>query len=297
MRIMNNVGVRIADSAFAVRSVEEWFKAAPPQKGLDQWKDGKSAKELAKAWFPYPGSPQMPPRLKQLLESHELTRHVSIEKAFPERIVKLDTFGGKHRHADLVLEARSSLISMVMHVEAKADERFGNHTIGGELSKSKPSSNVPCRVENLCGLLFRKPFVGDGARLVGDGTRPLKDPIKQLRYQLLFGVAAAVLDARRLQSSVAVFIVHELVPRDLRHVFVDEQDGKHHVLRSEQIKQNEEDLARFLRELLGEEPKTPVRGKLIKCGYFVPPDSLEWEPERGRQKVQLLVGKATDYTA
>jgi len=34
-----------------IRSIDDWFNLAPPKKGRKQWKDGRSAKELAKAWF------------------------------------------------------------------------------------------------------------------------------------------------------------------------------------------------------------------------------------------------------
>jgi len=35
----------------AILSVEDWRTYAPPKRGDVQWKDGRSAMELAKAWF------------------------------------------------------------------------------------------------------------------------------------------------------------------------------------------------------------------------------------------------------
>ena len=49
-----------------IRSVEDWFRFAPPKRGAEQWRDGRSAKELARAWFRCPeASP--PAELNRLL--------------------------------------------------------------------------------------------------------------------------------------------------------------------------------------------------------------------------------------
>ena len=43
--------MRIHKSGHEILSVEDWFKYAPPKKGELQWKDKRSAKELAQSWF------------------------------------------------------------------------------------------------------------------------------------------------------------------------------------------------------------------------------------------------------
>ena len=56
----------------SIRSLEEWFQYAPPAKGDKHWKDGRSAKELAKAWISHNG-PMMPVDLSDLLLSQAST--------------------------------------------------------------------------------------------------------------------------------------------------------------------------------------------------------------------------------
>ena len=53
-----------------IRSVDDWFLCAPPKEGEKHWKDGRSAKELAKRWFPCKDDPQIPNELLKLLNSH-----------------------------------------------------------------------------------------------------------------------------------------------------------------------------------------------------------------------------------
>ena len=106
----------------AVASVDDWLKEWPPQMGLKQWQNGKSAKELAKAWFKNSGSPAIPPGLERLLESHPFTQKLSIEAVIGESKIPLDA--GRPRHADLILRARVAESPVLIHVEAKADEPF-----------------------------------------------------------------------------------------------------------------------------------------------------------------------------
>lgn len=43
--------VRIAKNGQLITSVDDWFRHAPPKGGADHWRDGRSAKELARAWI------------------------------------------------------------------------------------------------------------------------------------------------------------------------------------------------------------------------------------------------------
>jgi len=60
--------MRIHKSGHEIRSVEDWFKYAPPKKGELQWKDKRSAKELAQSWF-RDGTPKPPDEFRALLEA------------------------------------------------------------------------------------------------------------------------------------------------------------------------------------------------------------------------------------
>ncbi len=78
-------------------SVEDWFQHCPPKKkGSEHWVDGRSAKELAKAWF-RTGVAAVPEELTRLIRSHELTCDLVVESATPEGLTALDEFRGGTR--------------------------------------------------------------------------------------------------------------------------------------------------------------------------------------------------------
>ncbi len=181
-----------------IRSVDDWFAQAPPKRGIRQWADGRSAKELAKAWFPVAGDPQMPSELGSLLESREDTRDIVFDEGEPERVTDFDDCGGEGRNADLVLWGQVPHGKVLASIEAKADETFGN--IAGEYvqrsSARNPRSRVPERFALLCrGMLGVDPDVNARA----------------LRYQLLTAVAGALVDAQECGAEIALFIVHEFI--------------------------------------------------------------------------------------
>jgi hypothetical protein len=187
--------MRIHKNGKDICSVEDWFQFSPPKEGLRQWKDGRSAKELAKAWFPQTGSPQLPADLNSLLQSHPDLTSTEILEGTPEHKISLDNFRGETRNADLVLVGKrgNSLISI--NIEAKADEPY-DQTLAKKLKSVKnPRSKIPDRINLLCQALF--------------GAIPESDPeLLNLRYQLLTGCAGAMIEASRIGAKVAVFVVH-----------------------------------------------------------------------------------------
>lgn len=247
MRIHSATGKNIA-------SVEDWRKQCPPKRGLEHWVDGRSAKELAKAWF-RTGVAAIPEELTRLLDSHELTRQLVVEAVTPECVTVLDDFPGENRNHDLVLSGRSGTRRVVVGIESKADEPFGE--VLGEYYDGKQGtrSNVPRRVEQLVSALFG---------VAGSEWR-------RLRYQLVHGCAATLIEANLRQADVAVFLVHEfLIPG---------------ATKPEKVKQNADDWAAFLHAL---DPS----GNLVRPGGMSGPFKL---PGGGRVpgSVPLLVGKVT----
>lgn len=148
--------MRISKSEHEIHSVEDWFRYAPPKMGERQWKDGRSAKELARSWlrkeFPCP-----PDEMRLLLERTFKTE-ITFNEAKPECIIELDDFAGEHRNCDLVVLCNVGAKRMVINVEAKADESFGD-LIGKYYDRMTGSrSNVPARIRQLSTALFgREP--------------------------------------------------------------------------------------------------------------------------------------------
>jgi hypothetical protein len=95
MRILNRHG----DS---ILSVEDRFAKAPPKQGARHWKDYRSAKELAKAWF-RKSDASAPDELLLFLQGSVPGSDIKLTDAYPECIVPLAHFGGEHRNTDLLV--------------------------------------------------------------------------------------------------------------------------------------------------------------------------------------------------
>jgi len=241
--------VRFHKNGCEILSVEDWFRCAPPKKGLRHWKDGRSAKELARSWFPQRGQPQIPHELTSLLNSHQDTMGTVIYEGLPENKVRLDSFKGETRNTDLVLLGQSNQKAIVISIEAKADEPF-DLTIAERLRKAEgSSSNVPKRISLLCRSLFGE-------------TVTEFPPLADLRYQLLTGMAGALIEAGIQQADVGLFVVHEFISKE-----VD----------SQKVKANLRDFVKFIHLLPGCSNAGIVEGQLIgpihvPGGEFVPSD-------------------------
>jgi hypothetical protein len=230
-----------------IHTLEDWERQGGPAGGDRQWKDGRSAKELARAWT-RGAAPAPPDELVELLRADEATRGMSFGLVEPEKELKLDDFRGRTRNADLVVHGIARSHRVLLTIEAKADETFGQ-TLADELKRSPEGSNKPKRISQLFERLFGRELVGD-------------DQLLHLRYQLLHGLSATLLEAERLAANTGVFIVH---------VFEGAADR-------EKMAANWRDFDEFVAALSAE----PTPGKLAG----VPPQTWDSSsPER------LLIGK------
>jgi hypothetical protein len=176
-----------------ILSVEDWFAHASPKKGSNQWKDYRSAKELAKSWF----RPNMPDELRNLLNSNPAFQGFVIDEAVPEYQIQLDRFGGEPRNADLLILGRCNDGPGWLTIEAKADEEFRPVECEYHREKSNSKSNVPKRINNLVQAMF--------------GKDSMDEKLGKLRYQLLHGAAATLIEAKKRKVKRAAFIIHEFL--------------------------------------------------------------------------------------
>jgi hypothetical protein len=273
----------------AIASVGDWLREWPPQMGLKQWQNGKSAKELAKAWFKTSGQPVIPAGLECLLQSSPLTRELTIEAVIGEVKVPLDH--GRPRHADLVAVGNVSGMPVLLHVEAKADETFGatcEKAWEKAIRKEGFRSNLPDRMSRLCSLLF-------GTTDFKRRFENMPEEYRHLRYQLLYATAATILDAARRGIRTAVFIVHELIPADLAKRFLRDDGSPRPLLNVRQIKRNSEDWQSFVVALSRSRLAELPTGRLSEVGEFLP-EPTNWLDLADLTFVRLLVGKAVDVT-
>jgi hypothetical protein len=195
-----SVVVRAPDG-FEITTVDEWLEHAPPKSREKHWKDGRSAKELARAWT----GESMPEDVLGLLRGRPEFEGFQPELALAEHRTRFDRFGGEARNHDLVLIGTARDERLVVGVEAKADEEFGSHCVGPYVERqrrTKPDSQVPQRADLLCRALFGRPLTTDG------GADP---QLSALRYQLLTALAGTAMEALIQQASRALLLVHEFV--------------------------------------------------------------------------------------
>lgn len=191
---------RIEKGGEPIVSLDDWFRLAPPKKGINQWRDGRSAKELARRWLA-----GVPSEIERTMASHPDLQRLRLVLGEPERKTYFDEFRAPREHDLLVtceLEARTALLA----IEGKADEGF-DRRISDRLATARPPTNFPERVRRLSLALFGEPeppFLGG------------------LRYQLIQATAASVVEARRRGCALAVFLVHVLQTNATKEAVVAE---------------------------------------------------------------------------
>lgn len=185
--------------ASPIGTIAEWKELAPP-KAEYQWKEARSAFELARAWCSE-GIVRVPPEVLAILETTRETRGAVPIRGEPECRLRFDRLRGEPRNADLTIEAVRRGRPIAIAIEAKADEPYGE-LIGEALAASveralsRGRSNGMQRIEQLARALL--PI--HRAALPGLGG---------LRYQLLTACAGALVLADRMRASYAVLLVHE----------------------------------------------------------------------------------------
>jgi hypothetical protein len=223
-----------------IESIEDWFRLAPPAGGRRQWKEGRSAKEAARRWLQ-----GVPPEVAEALDFHVDLRGFTATFAEPEVKTELDEFPRKRNH-DLIVEGQGPNGSVLLCVEAKADETF-DKTVAVRLDEAVPTSNLPERIRRISLALF------------GDGR---VEPIADLRYQLLQACAGSLIEAQNRRVQSCVLLVHVFRTR-----LTDDQ----------RIADNAADLDRFVAHLSGGAstavPSNGAVGPIAVPGYMTVPHS------------------------
>ena len=238
--------------------IVDWRQWTRPKRDY-HWRAGRSAMELARAWFVSP-VPRCPQEVQELLASHESTSTLTLLKAVPEHVTSLPERGEGRNH-DLLILARGETGNVLLSVEAKVDEAFGETTIGPYWSSAKQSTSptkVPQRIEALLSMCF------------GSDAKPDSSPWKELRYQLLTAVAGAAIEATRHKADIAVVIVHEFRTENLN---------------IENLAANSEALKAFIDQFVPGSPGEITPGRLY--GPVTLPAG-----EHLKQDVKILIGKA-----
>lgn len=179
-----------------INSVEQWFAVAPPKDPEKQWKNGRSAKELAR----FATDPSFKEFIKKILKDAGIKEQDFL--CVPEAETWFELQGsedidlGKNgpRNHDLLMIGKTCVIG----VEAKVSEGFGNNTVQQEWQKAKTANKHEKRIPGLIRFLSNNAF--------SDYTTT-PDSIKELQYQLLTATVGTVLEAKRQKKKEAIVLV------------------------------------------------------------------------------------------
>ena len=158
---------------------DSWKAIKPPKKPDIQWKDGRSAKELAR--YITSTLPNMPLEMENILKEF-----VGQDAAFDwdaEYVTQLPGSGEGRNHDAIFCNE-----DIVVCVEAKADETLGN-LISEEMKET--SVNKLGRIVSLLKLIFKDGFKHYGS----------------LRYQLLTASAGTIIEAQNRGKKNAILLV------------------------------------------------------------------------------------------
>lgn len=193
----------IVKNGTQIRDLDDWRARAGPKDPVLQWKDHRSAKELARAWLE-PGGHHLPMEVSAALEAHADFAEVQRWLAEPEVQLRFDKFAGEPRNTDLLVVCEDAHGPFLLAVEGKADETFGP-TVGEALleglevrAMKLTSRRIERIVQLVEALLPRGPGAGN-------------PKVQSLRYQLLTAVAGAACEAERRHIGRVVLLVHEFV--------------------------------------------------------------------------------------
>jgi hypothetical protein len=196
-----------------IRSLEEWREKCPPEKPDIQWVEGRSAQELASFWLKHK---EVQNSITALLDSYPDTSGVILVNGSPEFESKFDNYGKGRQHDFLAIGKRQHE-KLIVSIEAKVDESFGNETVESYFMKSKLkqlngiNTKVTNRIEELIHGIFTKPF---------------SNSIASLRYQLIHAIAGTLAEAKIQKANKAVFIIQTFLTDKVDPKKVEDNDNE-----------------------------------------------------------------------
>lgn len=157
----------------------------------DKYRDGRSAKLIAEAWFSAAGD--LPAMIRWTLDQIPRFAGAELVDAFLERCIELGD-GLRPSQADVLAILGCTDGLAVMAVEGKVDESFGRLVAEWLVDASPQKHARLSRLANTLGL-----------------TLPAAAAV---RYQLIHRTASAIYEAHRFRAKIAVMMVHSFDPND-----------------------------------------------------------------------------------
>ena len=198
-----------------IYDLDSWFKAAPPMGAAKQWRDGRSAKELAR--YMTANFPNVPTEIQDILSDFTtLDAEFDWNGEYVTDFAKYDLGRGEGRNHDAFMWNKD----VVVGIEGKADESLGSQLVGDAMIGA--TDNKMHRIRGMIKMLF--------------GDEPVNH--KNIRYQLVTATAATLLEAKERKVNNAVILV-----------LVFKKQG---CFSEQKIADNNADIQRFLSDIKAE---------------------------------------------
>ena len=169
----------------------KWFELCPPKEGIEQWKDYRSAKEMAKFWLDQKNCEEFQQFIRKTIPDF------TYDHIIPESASIFDRYRSPRKH-DLYIAGKDN--KSIITIEGKADESFGNNDFEKELNESikekikKPNSKKFDRMIELYLNYFNNNGYGY---------------IFGIMYQLLHWFAGSKSDAIRIGTNNFIMVLQE----------------------------------------------------------------------------------------
>jgi hypothetical protein len=176
-----------------LETLGDWRNHGGPVIGR-QWAEGRSARELARAWIEGDAATQ----LLSLLASAPAFAGLVLDRGIAGKETRFDDIQDGPCHHGLLVVARAPSGTVVIGVEGVAEEPFDEPLDAWVMRAEARSerSRARERLDRLTTAFF--------------GTTLDEDPLlAPLRYQLLSALAGTLADAREQDAGAAVLLVHE----------------------------------------------------------------------------------------
>ena len=231
-----------------ITTVDDWLQHCPPMDSSRQWVPKRSAVEMANFWV----KSECQNEFISFLKTYD--KDLAFQYAVPEIATKFDNYKNARKN-DLCIFASSRNRQVLISIEGKADEPFGDNLFGQQWINSINEVNSSSKKLN---------------RIVGLYQRfDQQNDILKLRYQLTYWLAGSIDEAIRNNIDTVYLIVQEF--------HSDQTTNK-------KVTTNKNDLDNFIEFI------SKSRYKTVEPNKVIGPVSNEFT-----KNINLFIGKFQKY--
>jgi len=197
-----------------IKTIDDWLFECPPKKKSMQWKDGRSAKELAR--YMTMMLPKVPLELHGIFSKYSSLDQIVVAPEYATNFVAKVFGRGEGRNHDSLVLMKDAVIG----IEAKADEFLDKYYIDINVDDTL---NHQLRYRGLYSALFNE------------------DIDRKVRYQLVSASVGTILEAIERRKTNAVLLIITFIKDgcyDLRKVKSNYDDIQYFIEKFEKLEDN-----------------------------------------------------------